>query len=165
MSHFNPLFHKWILLLKTNLYSTFITSPSVPASLKILKPKCLESILASILISDIYICTLFFFLLSNTIIKIRLWYYSIFKTCKTFRCAQSNCNSREVGQSVQSLSRVWLFATPWTVAYQAPLSIEGKSKEEGNLHNGVWSLGLWTADVTQTGILVLAPPLTNPKSL
>ena len=25
--------------------------------------------------------------------------------------------------SVQSLSRVWLFATPWTVAYQASLSI------------------------------------------
>ena len=40
----------------------------------------------------------------------------------------------EVGQSeqinraekvkVNSLSRVWLFATPWTVAYQAPLSME-----------------------------------------
>ena len=25
---------------------------------------------------------------------------------------------------VKSLSRVWLFATPWTVAYQAPLSME-----------------------------------------
>ena len=24
---------------------------------------------------------------------------------------------------VKSLSRVWLFATPWTVAYQAPLSM------------------------------------------
>ena len=24
----------------------------------------------------------------------------------------------------KSLSRVWLFATPWAVAYQAPLSME-----------------------------------------
>ena len=24
---------------------------------------------------------------------------------------------------VKSLSRVWLFATPWTVSYQAPLSM------------------------------------------
>ena len=29
----------------------------------------------------------------------------------------------------QSLSRVWLFATPWTVAYQAPLSM-GFSRQE-----------------------------------
>ena len=28
-----------------------------------------------------------------------------------------------LNQSVQSLSRVWLFATPWTVAHQASLSI------------------------------------------
>ena len=30
---------------------------------------------------------------------------------------------------VKSLSRVWLFVTPWTVAYQAPLSL-GFSKQE-----------------------------------
>ena len=30
---------------------------------------------------------------------------------------------------VKSLSRVWLFVTPWTVAYQAPLSI-GFSRQE-----------------------------------
>ena len=30
---------------------------------------------------------------------------------------------------VKSLSRVWLFATPWTVAYQAPLSL-GFSRQE-----------------------------------
>ena len=29
----------------------------------------------------------------------------------------------KVGQSVQSLSRVWLFATPWIAAHQASLSI------------------------------------------
>ena len=31
--------------------------------------------------------------------------------------------------SVQSLSRVWLFATPWTVAYQAPQSMEFSRQE------------------------------------
>ena len=31
----------------------------------------------------------------------------------------------------QSLSRVWLFATPWTVAHQAPLSMEFSSKNTG----------------------------------
>ena len=30
---------------------------------------------------------------------------------------------------VQSLIRVWLFATPWTVAYQAPLSMEFSRQE------------------------------------
>ena len=32
-------------------------------------------------------------------------------------------------QKVKSLSHVWLFATPWTVAYQAPLSM-GFSRQE-----------------------------------
>ena len=31
--------------------------------------------------------------------------------------------SSEVGSKVKSLSRVRLFATPWTVTYQAPLSM------------------------------------------
>ena len=31
--------------------------------------------------------------------------------------------SQSVSQSVQSLSRVWLFATLWTAAHQASLSI------------------------------------------
>ena len=30
---------------------------------------------------------------------------------------------------VKSLSRVWLFVTPWTVAYHAPLSV-GFSRQE-----------------------------------
>ena len=33
------------------------------------------------------------------------------------------CNARVQFSSVQSLSRVWLFATPWTAARQASLSI------------------------------------------
>ena len=32
---------------------------------------------------------------------------------------------------VKSLSRVWLFATPWTAAYQAPLSLGFSSKSTG----------------------------------
>ena len=31
--------------------------------------------------------------------------------------------------SAQALSRVWLFATPWTVACQAPLSMESYRQE------------------------------------
>ena len=31
--------------------------------------------------------------------------------------------------NVQSLSRVWLFATPWTVARKAPLSLEFSKQE------------------------------------
>ena len=30
---------------------------------------------------------------------------------------------------VNSLSRVWVFVTPWTVAYQAPLSVEFSRQE------------------------------------
>ena len=32
---------------------------------------------------------------------------------------------------MNSLSRVWLFATPWTVAYQAPPSMEFPDKSTG----------------------------------
>ena len=39
----------------------------------------------------------------------------------------NNINENKV--KVKSLSLVWLFATPWTVAYQAPLSM-GFSKQE-----------------------------------
>ena len=38
-------------------------------------------------------------------------------------------NRRLYQEKVKSLSRVWLFATPWTVAYQAPLSM-GFSRQE-----------------------------------
>ena len=34
---------------------------------------------------------------------------------------------------VKSLSRVQLFATPWTIAYQAPLSMEYSRKEYWNV--------------------------------
>ena len=37
--------------------------------------------------------------------------------------------NEEKEKKVKSLSRVWLFATPWTVAYQAPLSTEFSRQE------------------------------------
>ena len=43
-------------------------------------------------------------------------------------CSLSCWTTREKGK-VKSLSRVQLFATPWTVAYQAPLSM-GFSRQE-----------------------------------
>ena len=36
---------------------------------------------------------------------------------------------KEMKEKMKSLSRVWLFATPWTVAHQAPLSM-GFSRQE-----------------------------------
>ena len=39
------------------------------------------------------------------------------------------CNWIKLKKKVKSLNRVWLFATPWTVAYQAPPSM-GFSRQE-----------------------------------
>ena len=57
--------------------------------------------------------------------------------------------SETVQVKVKSLSRVRLFVTPWTIAYQAPLSM-GFSKQEywsglpfpspGDLDNSLWVL-------------------------
>ena len=41
----------------------------------------------------------------------------------------SQIHIEEKWNEVKSLSRVWLFATPWTVAYQAPQSM-GFSRQE-----------------------------------
>ena len=40
-----------------------------------------------------------------------------------------HCPCSVAQSSAQSLSRVWLFATPWTVASQAPLSMGFSSQE------------------------------------
>ena len=40
-----------------------------------------------------------------------------------------SCISARMKVKVKLLSRVWLFVTPWTVAYQAPLSM-GFSRQE-----------------------------------
>ena len=46
---------------------------------------------------------------------------------KIFLLTKLSCSYRECSSlmfsSIQSLSRVWLFATPWTAAHQASLSI------------------------------------------
>ena len=43
------------------------------------------------------------------------------------------CNASEIREDtkgyVKLLSRVWLFVTPWTVAYEAPLSMEFSRQE------------------------------------
>ena len=39
------------------------------------------------------------------------------------------CEEKLVKVKVKSLSHVWLFATPWTAAFQAPLAM-GFSKQE-----------------------------------
>ena len=65
--------------------------------------------------------------------------------CKTFITVQFS--------SVQSLSQVRLFATPWTVAHQAPLSV-------GFSRQGYWS-GLPCpppGDLPRPGIASLASP-------
>ena len=46
--------------------------------------------------------------------------------------ASKNCKVYIQFSSVQSLSHVWLFATPWTIAYKAPLSM-------GFSQQGYWS--------------------------
>ena len=61
-------------------------------------------------------------------------------------CILSPClfNLYAKWSEVKSLSRVWLFVTPWTVAHQAPLSIEFSRQEywsglpflpPGDIHN------------------------------
>ena len=44
-------------------------------------------------------------------------------------CIQWHLEKTKVKVKEKSLSHVWLFATPWTVAYQAPLSM-GFSRQE-----------------------------------
>ena len=48
---------------------------------------------------------------------------------QTYEKFLEHCPSNIVGMHAQSLSRVPLFATPWTVAHQAPLSMEFSSQE------------------------------------
>ena len=61
-----------------------------------------------------------------------------------------------LNQSVQSLSRVWLFATPWTVAHQASLSITNYQS----------SLKLMPIELVMTSNhLILFLPLLLPPSI
>ena len=61
---------------------------------------------------------------------------------------------QSVSQSVQSLSRVRLFATPWTAARQASLSITDS-----------WSLLMSIESVMPSSHLILCHPLLLPPSI
>ena len=52
--------------------------------------------------------------------------------CIPWGCKESDMIEQVQFSSVQSLSRVRLFATPWTVAYQAPPSMEFPRQEYWN---------------------------------
>ena len=52
------------------------------------------------------------------------WYILI-----PFNSSENVTNLRSIDHSVCVLSRVWLFATPWTVVRQAPLSMEFSRQE------------------------------------
>ena len=55
----------------------------------------------------------------------------------------SNAGKRKV--KVKSLSRVQLFATPWTAAYQAPLSMDFPGKSTGvGCHCLLWKMAIHT---------------------
>ena len=61
-----------------------------------------------------------------------------------------------VFSSVQSLSRVWLFATPWTTARQAPVHHQLLESTQTHVH--------WVSDAIQTAhpLLSLSPPQSFP---
>ena len=69
-------------------------------------------------------------------------------------------SKRQVGSEsvspLQSLSRVWLFATPWTAACQASLSISNsQSLTQTHVH--------WVSDAIQPSPPLLLPPAIVPR--
>ena len=93
---------------------------------------------------------------------------------------------RNYRKKVKLLSHVRLFATPWTVAYQAPPSMEFSRQEywsglpfpsssqihrlNSNVHcDGIWLWGLWVVVVSQGGtcmnrIGALAPEIPEKET-
>ena len=55
--------------------------------------------------------------------RLRKWVYKKGTACDRFNLNYSLLHQVTQFSSVESLSRVWLFATPWTTACQASLSI------------------------------------------
>ena len=49
--------------------------------------------------------------------------------CRSIKLSSNTWTKRELCMHAQSLSRVWLFATLWTVAHQAPLSVKFPRQE------------------------------------
>ena len=57
------------------------------------------------------------------------WRQILYNFSHTGKPPNKQKNNNHIRSEVKSLSRVWLFATPWTVAYQAPPSM-GFSRQE-----------------------------------
>ena len=75
----------------------------------------------------------------------------LWETGKVFACKNNDKNHKMIKlSSVQSLSRVHLFATPWTVACQASLSITNSRSSLKLVH--------WVGDVIQP-----SHPLSSPS--
>ena len=68
-------------------------------------------------------CLFLFSLVSSPISPRRLWYLEDGSHDRLKYLSNGLVCDKGSISSVQSLSRVWLFATPWTAAHQAPLSI------------------------------------------
>ena len=66
-------------------------------------------------------------------------------------------NAWEWKMKVKSLSHVWLFTTPWTVAYQAPLSMAFSRQE-------YWS-GVPLLSPCRGSIKILKPPSTDLQGI
>ena len=77
----------------------------------------------------------------------------LWETGKVFACKNNDKNHKMIKlSSVQSLSRVHLFATPWTVACQASLSITNSRSSLKLVH--------WVGDAIQP-----SHPLSSPSFL
>ena len=67
-------------------------------------------------------------------------------------CTQAFCANQHTVSLVQSLSRLWLCATPWTAAHQAPLSFTVYLLEFAQTHVH------WVGDAIQS-----SHPLSSPS--
>ena len=104
----------WGLEIRGHPMSHFLCVASKHLFIKHLLFHLHENCLTSFLSSNIL-----FHLSLKVVLKVKvlaiLASYSIFLGMKKWKC--------------QSLSRVWLFVTPWTVAHQAPQSMEFSRQE------------------------------------
>ena len=64
-----------------------------------------------------------FFIFTIIILLLLIWIFSLSAGIRSPTEVFGSRNSAPVSQSVQSLSSVWLFVTPWTAAFQASLFI------------------------------------------
>ena len=104
----------WKLIKSFNYFSGALAFSSLYLSSKFKKKRKY--------ISNLHAHCFFFFFLKHFILYLHIadWQY-----CDSFRWTAKQLSHRYIHQirSDQSLSRVWLFATPWIAARQASLSI------------------------------------------